>query len=580
MAEHRYDPKRDRAPLAAGVGRRAHLGGLQRRATTRARTSYVLEMLPVPQRRAAHRPPQGLLRRRRRRALPPPHRPPRAAPDGLRRLRPARREPRDQDRRSTRATRPTRRSPTFQRQFREWGISIDWTREFGTHEPRYYRWTQWIFLQLFERGPGLPQGGGGQVVPRRRDRAGQRAGRSTAAASAAARGRGPPARAVVLPHHRLRRPAARRPRHDRVARARQDDAAQLDRPLARAPRSRSAARSCGSTTRSSPRGPTRCSARRSSSWRPSTPTSCGSPRAPSTSRRSRDYVNQRADRVDSRSAATSTSRRPASRSGRTVTNPVNGERAADVRRRLRADGVRHRRDHGRARATTSATTRSRRPSTCRSGASIAGRAATTSCPYTGDGPLVNSAPGLRRAAQPRGAASAIVDWLDREGKGHASVNYRLRDWLLSRQRYWGCPIPIVHCDALRHRAGARGRAAGRAARRRGLRAEGPLAAGRRRGLGRARRARVRRRRRGARPTRWTRSSTRPGTSCATATPTTTRRAWDRDGVDALDAGRPVHRRRRARDPAPALRALLLQGAGRPRPPRRRRSRSRGSSRRG
>jgi leucyl-tRNA synthetase len=40
----------------------------------------------------------------------------------------------------------------FRRQFRSWGVSIDWRREFGTHEPTYYRWTQWIFLKLFERG--------------------------------------------------------------------------------------------------------------------------------------------------------------------------------------------------------------------------------------------------------------------------------------------------------------------------------------------------------------------------------------------------------------------------------------------
>src|SRR4051812_9882869 len=41
---------------------------------------------------------------------------------------------------------------SFQRQFRDWGVSFDWSREFGTHEPRYYRWTQWIFLRLFEAG--------------------------------------------------------------------------------------------------------------------------------------------------------------------------------------------------------------------------------------------------------------------------------------------------------------------------------------------------------------------------------------------------------------------------------------------
>src|SRR3954451_24211721 len=41
---------------------------------------------------------------------------------------------------------------SFREQMRRWGISIDWTREFGTHEPSYYRWTQWIFLKLYERG--------------------------------------------------------------------------------------------------------------------------------------------------------------------------------------------------------------------------------------------------------------------------------------------------------------------------------------------------------------------------------------------------------------------------------------------
>jgi leucyl-tRNA synthetase len=65
-------------------------------------------------------------------------------------------------------------------------------------------------------------------------------------------------------------------------------------------------------------------------------------------------------------------------------------------------------------------------------------------PCSGDGPMVNS--GQFDAKHNREAYDEIVRWLDREGRGHASVSYRLRDWLLSRQRYWGCPIPVVYCE--------------------------------------------------------------------------------------------------------------------------------------
>ena len=72
-------------------------------------------------------------------------------------------------------------------------------------------------------------------------------------------------------------------------------------------------------------------------------------------------------------------------------------------------------------------------------------------------------------------------------------------------------------------------------------------------------------RRGARRTRWTRSSTPPGTSCATRDANNDEAAVGPEGPRQLDAGRPVHRRRRARDPAPDVRALLREGAGRPGP---------------
>jgi leucyl-tRNA synthetase len=61
-----------------------------------------------------------------------------------------------------------------------------------------------------------------------------------------------------------------------------------------------------------------------------------------------------------------------------------------------------------------------------------------------DGVLVNSGEftGLPADEGKRG----IVEWLAEQGKGRPAVSYRLRDWSFSRQRYWGCPFPIIHCD--------------------------------------------------------------------------------------------------------------------------------------
>ena len=60
------------------------------------------------------------------------------------------------------------------------------------------------------------------------------------------------------------------------------------------------------------------------------------------------------------------------------------------------------------------------------------------------GIMVNS--GMLDGLNVDDAKKKIIEWLTTEGKGHAKVNYKLRDWVFSRQRYWGEPIPIVHCD--------------------------------------------------------------------------------------------------------------------------------------
>ena len=64
--------------------------------------------------------------------------------------------------------------------------------------------------------------------------------------------------------------------------------------------------------------------------------------------------------------------------------------------------------------------------------------------YAGPGKKINSS--WLDGSDVHSAKTAASQWLAEQGSGEAKVNYRLRDWLVSRQRYWGCPIPIIYCD--------------------------------------------------------------------------------------------------------------------------------------
>ena len=69
--------------------------------------------------------------------------------------------------------------------------------------------------------------------------------------------------------------------------------------------------------------------------------------------------------------------------------------------------------------------------------------------YTGEGKIINS--GQFDGLNSKEGIKRITTWIEKEGYGKAEVNYKLRDWIFSRQHYWGEPIPLIHCENCKER---------------------------------------------------------------------------------------------------------------------------------
>jgi leucyl-tRNA synthetase len=323
----------------------------------------------------------------------------------------------------------------FRRQFRSWGISIDWSREFGTHEPSYYRWTQWLFLRFYERGLAHRHEAAVNWCPK---------DQTVLANEQVIDGRCERCGSVVEIRQLEQWFFKITDYADRLL----DDLETVDWPphVVRMQRNW-IGRSEGAEV------VFRCEELGADypvfTTRPDTLFGATffvmAPEHPDVFRMSdspevHDYVN-RALRESAEERAAEEKEKTGVPLGRTVTNPVNGEEIPVYV----ADYVLMEYGTGAIMAVPAHDERDfefakkfdlpiRRVIDCGD-----------ELPCSEDGPMVNS--GRFDGMNNREAFEEIVRWLESEGTGKPAVNYRLRDWLLSRQRYWGCPIPIVYCDA-------------------------------------------------------------------------------------------------------------------------------------
>jgi leucyl-tRNA synthetase len=341
---------------------------------------------------------------------------------------------------------------SFQRQFRSWGISIDWSRELATCEPSYYRWTQWIFLELYRAGLAYRKEAAVKWCPKDQT--------VLANEQVDADGRCERCGAIVevkqLEQWFLRiTDYAERLLSDLEEIEWPEHVKTMQRNWIGRSEGAEVIFRCEELSVDYPVFTTRPDTLFGATF------FVMAPEHPDIMRLASGTPHEQAihDYVNHALTETNEERGNAEKPktgvplGRTVTNPVNGEQipmyVADYvlmeygTGAIMAVPAHDERDYAFARAFDLPIRRVIGPSSAEDAVEAA--PGEDSLPYTGDGLLIN-APAEFDGMGNREALGAIVQWLDREGKGHASINYRLRDWLVSRQRYWGAPIPILYCQ--------------------------------------------------------------------------------------------------------------------------------------
>jgi leucyl-tRNA synthetase len=335
----------------------------------------------------------------------------------------------------------------FRTQLRQWGVSIDWTRELATCEPDYYRWTQWIFLKLYERGLAYRAEApvhwcptdqtvlaNEQVVDGRCERCGSEV----------------VARNLEQWFFRITDYAERLLADFDLLESWPENVVTMQRNWIGRSEGAEVSFRCEELELDFPVFTTRPDTLFGATFFVVAPEHPELERLAAGSGHEeevRAYVDE-AMRTSAEDRAAEDREKTGVPLGRTVTNPVNGEQipvfVADYvlieygTGAIMAVPAHDERDYEFARRFELPIRRvieGTDPETARDDDGL---------PYAGDGPMTNS--GRFDGTQNREAYDEIVAWLAVEGRGEASVNYRLRDWLVSRQRYWGCPIPIVYCD--------------------------------------------------------------------------------------------------------------------------------------